>query len=62
MRKQINQYCKIRELNPETNINESLFENQKITITNHYSRTSILYIDLENYFPIYQIMCDENDL
>tara|TARA_B100000497_G_C7603302_1_gene362422 strand:+ start:157 stop:1020 length:864 start_codon:yes stop_codon:yes gene_type:complete len=54
--------AKVKELNPEISVNESLFENQKITITNHYSRTSILYIDLENYFPIYQIMYDENGL
>lgn len=66
----VNQICnkkliniaKIKELNPGIDIKKSLYENQKIIITNHYSKTSILYINLENYFPIYQMTYDENGL
>ena len=66
----VNQICqekliniaKIKELNPEIGIKKNLYENQKIIITNHYSKTSILYINLENYFPIYQMIYDEKGL
>ena len=50
----VNQICqekliniaKIKELNPEIGIKKSLYENQKIIITNHYSKTSIPYINM----------------
>ena len=51
--------AKLRFLNPEINDSKELQESQKITITNLYSKKSILYIDKENYFPIYQIIYDE---
>ena len=33
-----------------------------IYITSLYSKKSVLYIDEENYFPIYQLIYDENGL
>jgi hypothetical protein len=54
--------AKIKELNPGLDISKKLLDNQEIIITNHYFKILILYIDLENYFPIYQIVYDENGL
>ena len=54
--------AKIKELNPGLEISKKLQDKQKITLTNHYSKTSVLYIDLENYFPIYQLIYDEYGL
>ena len=54
--------AKIKELNPDLDISKKLLDNQEITITNHYFKILVLYIDLENYFPIYQIVYDENGL
>jgi hypothetical protein len=54
--------AKIKELNPGLDISKKLLDNQEIIITNHYFKILVLYIDLENYFPIYQIVYDENGL
>jgi len=54
--------AKIKELNPGLGISKKLIDNQKIIITNHYFKKLVLYIDLENYFPIYQLVYDENGL
>ena len=51
--------AKLRFLNPEINDSKKLQESQQITITNLYSKKLILYIDKQNYFPIYQIIFDE---
>ena len=51
--------AKLRFLNPEINDSKKLQESQQITITNLYSKKLILYIDKQNYFPIYQIVFDE---
>ncbi len=60
--KKIINIAKIKELNPGLDINKNLLENQEITITNHYSKAFVLYIDMENYFPIYQLIYDEYGL
>ena len=54
--------AKIKELNPGLDISKKLLDNQEIIITNHYFKILVLYIDLENYFPIYQLVYDENGL
>ena len=54
--------AKIKELNPALDISKKLTDNQEIKITNHYFKMLVLYIDLENYFPIYQLVYDENGL
>ena len=54
--------AKIKELNPALDISKKLTDNQEIIITNHYFKILVLYIDLENYFPIYQLVYDENGL
>ena len=54
--------AKIKELNPGLDISKKLLGNQKIIITNHHFKMLVLYIDLENYFPIYQLVYDENGL
>ena len=54
--------AKIKELNPDLDISKKLTDNQEIIITNHYFKILVLYIDLENYFPIYQLVYDENGL
>ena len=33
-----------------------------VSITSLYSKKSVLYIDEENYFPIYLLIYDENGL
>jgi len=54
--------AKIKELNPGLDISKKLLENQEIKITNHYFKMLVLYVDLENYFPIYQLVYDEKGL
>ena len=54
--------AKIKELNPALDISKKLTDNQEIIITNHYFKILVLFIDLENYFPIYQLVYDENGL
>ena len=54
--------AKIKELNPGLDISKKLLGKQKIIITNHHFKMLVLYIDLENYFPIYQLVYDENGL
>ena len=54
--------AKIKELNPGLDISKKLLDNQEIKITNHYFKMLVLYIDLENYFPIYQLVYDEKGL
>ena len=54
--------AKIKELNPGLDISKKLLGNQKIIITNHHFKMLVLFINLENYFPIYQLVYDENGL
>lgn len=54
--------AKIKELNPGLDISKKLLGNQKIIITNHHFKILVLFIDLENYFPIYQLVYDEDGL
>ena len=54
--------AKIKELNPGLDISKKLLDNQEIIITNHYFKMLVIYVDLENYFPIYQLVYDENGL
>ena len=53
---------KLREYNPNFDADEQLKENQKLTIHSHYAKKSIIFLDVENYFPIYQMIYDEEGL
>ena len=54
--------AKLRFLNPNINDTKKIDKGQVISITSLYSKKSVLYIDEENYFPIYQLIYDENGL
>jgi len=54
--------AKLRFLNPQINDNQKLYKGQEIFITSLYSKKSILYIDVASYFPLYQLIHDENGL
>ena len=54
--------AKLRFLNPQINDIKKLYKGQIVYITSLYSKKSVLYIDEENYFPIYQLIYDENGL
>ena len=53
---------KLREYNPDIDSNEELEKNQKIIINNLYAKKAVIFIDSENYFPIYQMIYDEEGL
>jgi len=50
---------KLRDYNPDIDDTESLDEGQKVYINNVYAKKATIYIDTENYFPIYQMIYDE---
>ena len=54
--------AKLRFLNPQINETKKLEKGQVVFTTSLYSKKSVLYIDQENYFPIYQLIYDENGL
>ena len=54
--------AKLRFLNPDINDTKKIDKGQVISITSLYSKKSVLYIDEENYYPIYQLIYDENGL
>lgn len=51
--------AKLRFLNPHIIDNKKLDKGQMISITSLYSKKSVLYLDEENFFPIYQLIYDE---
>ena len=51
--------AKLRFLNPHIIDNKKLDKGQMISITSLYSKKSVLYLDKENFFPIYQLIYDE---
>ena len=51
--------AKLRFLNPQIIDNKKLDKGQMISITSLYSKKSVLYLDEENFFPIYQLIYDE---
>lgn len=53
---------KLREYNPKYDTFENLEKGQIITINNIYSKKTVVFIDAENYFPIYQMLYDEEGL
>ncbi len=53
---------KLREYNSKYDDDEILDENDKITIQNVYARKATIFIDKQNYFPVYQLIYDEEGL
>ena len=53
---------KLREYNPEIDSNEELEKDQILVINSLYAKKAIIFIDSENYFPIYQMIYDEEGL
>jgi len=53
---------KLRDYNPEFETFEKIKENQEVTINTIYSKKTIVFIDAKNFFPIYQMLYDENGL
>lgn len=53
---------KLREYNPDIDSNEKLEKDQIIVVNNLYAEKAVIFIDSENYFPIYQMIYDEEGL
>lgn len=61
-KKKLINISKLKEYNPDYDTFEKLSDGQIITINNLYSKKTILFIDAENYYPIYQMLYDEEGL
>ena len=61
-RKKLINVGKLREYNPGIDSNEELKKDQIIVINSLYAKKAIIFIDSENYFPIYQMIYDEEGL
>jgi len=53
---------KLREYNVKYDDDDILDESEEIIIQNVYAKKAIIFIDNENYFPIYQLIYDEEGL
>ena len=54
--------AKLKEYNPKFEIFEEIDKNEVITITNIYSKKTVVFIDAINFFPVYQMLYDEEGL
>ena len=61
-RSQLLNIGKLREYNKDYDDDDILDKDDLITINNVYAKKAVLLIDTENYFPIYQLIHDENGL
>lgn len=61
-RKKLLNVDKLRTYNPDIDDTESLDEGQTIIINNVYAKKAVVFIDKENYFPIYQVIYDEEGI
>ena len=53
---------KLREYNVKYDDDDILDESDEIIIQNVYAKKAVIFIDNENYFPIYQLIYDEKGL
>ena len=53
---------KLREYNIKYDDDDILDESDEIIIQNVYAKKAVIFIDNENYFPIYQLIYDEEGL
>ncbi len=53
---------KLREYNAKYDDDDILDESDEIIIQNVYAKKAVIFIDNENYFPIYQLIYDEEGL
>ena len=53
---------KLREYNVKYDDDDILDESDEIIIQNVYAKKAVIFIDNENYFPIYQLIYDEEGL
>ena len=53
---------KLREYNVKYDDDDILDESDEIIIQNVYAKKAVIFIDKENYFPIYQLIYDEEGL
>ena len=53
---------KLREYNTKYDDDDILDESDEIIIQNVYAKKAVIFIDNENYFPIYQLIYDEEGL
>lgn len=53
---------KLREYNVKYDDDDILDESEEIIIQNVYAKKAVIFIDNENYFPIYQLIYDEEGL
>lgn len=53
---------KLREYNAKYDDDDILDESEEIIIQNVYAKKAVIFIDNENYFPIYQLIYDEEGL
>ena len=53
---------KLREYNPDLDSNEELEKDQIIVANSLYAEKAVIFIDTENFFPIYQMIYDEEGL